>query len=540
MLQTIVDKMNEMAADVDNLNNKFETVQSMIKETVSEELAVREKQWETENVSLRARIDRSEHSEEMRARRGKRNNIVLRGLQPLTENVEAGISTWLAANLQVDAQVVDATVIKPLRGPELIIANIASADAKRKVMSTKKTKLASTNFSIRSDLTNAERAVQREIYTIADAERERRGGGPFVAHTDSHPHHCAAPLLPLSIPLPVPLSLQELLLPADDTPAYTKDDHAPFSFWNLRGSSTLNLVPSRALHDLQHCAFLCFSESWAHEEIRNIPATLQDFTLFQKPASKEKLLGRANGGLGVFANPAISSHSTKCAETSCYLAVKCLIDQMQLIIISVYISAVTFPDDLECLRTYISVTLNNVDGPLIIGGDFNARIGNENQTNAKALADFDSSATKYTLDETLNKQGRLLLREFEHLGLTYSLCLLIFFLLEMGVAIIGFVFPHSLQSLLEESFTDKIIQTYREDPDLQNFIDFGQKEFKCCGLSQIGYLDWGKNEYFNCSSPSSESCGVPFSCCINATNIAVSFLEPPDFSQKFAIFRMLE
>lgn len=48
----------------------------------------------------------------------------------------------------------------------------------------------------------------------------------------------------------------------------------------------------------------------------------------------------------------------------------------------------------------------------------------------------------------------------------------------MGVAIVGFVFPHTLQSLLEESFTDKIIQTYREDPDLQNFIDFGQKEVK--------------------------------------------------------------
>ena len=60
----------------------------------------------------------------------------------------------------------------------------------------------------------------------------------------------------------------------------------------------------------------------------------------------------------------------------------------------------------------------------------------------------------------------------------YSLCLLVFFLLEMGVAIVGFVFPHTLQSLLEESFTDKIIQSYREDPDLQNFIDFGQQEVR--------------------------------------------------------------
>lgn len=47
-------------------------------------------------------------------------------------------------------------------------------------------------------------------------------------------------------------------------------------------------------------------------------------------------------------------------------------------------------------------------------------------------------------------------------------------------------------------------------------------QFKCCGLSQGGYMDWGKNEYFNCSSPGRESCGVPFSCCINTTDISVS------------------
>ncbi|KAK7863700.1 hypothetical protein R5R35_003086 [Gryllus longicercus] len=112
------------------------------------------------------------------------------------------------------------------------------------------------------------------------------------------------------------------------------------------------------------------------------------------------------------------------------------------------------------------------------------------------------------------------LRENTCLLKFYSLCLLIFFLLEMAIAIMGFVFPHTMQSLLEESFTDKIIHTYREDADLQNLIDFAQQEFKCCGLSSEGYMDWSKNEYFNCSSPSVEKCGVPFSCCMNATDIS--------------------
>ncbi|KAL1501822.1 hypothetical protein ABEB36_007076 [Hypothenemus hampei] len=112
------------------------------------------------------------------------------------------------------------------------------------------------------------------------------------------------------------------------------------------------------------------------------------------------------------------------------------------------------------------------------------------------------------------------LRENTCLLKFYSLCLLIFFLIEMGIAILGFVFPHSMQSVLEDNFTDKIIHTYRDDPDLQNFIDFAQQEFKCCGLSSEGYMDWSKNEYFNCSSPSVEHCGVPFSCCINATDLS--------------------
>lgn len=112
------------------------------------------------------------------------------------------------------------------------------------------------------------------------------------------------------------------------------------------------------------------------------------------------------------------------------------------------------------------------------------------------------------------------LRENTFLLKFYSRCLLIFFLMEMVIAIICFVFPQHMNEFVEYQFTDKIIHSYRDDPDLQNFIDFAQKEFKCCGLSNAGYQDWGKNEYFNCSSPSVEKCGVPYSCCINATDIS--------------------
>jgi len=97
----------------------------------------------------------------------------------------------------------------------------------------------------------------------------------------------------------------------------------------------------------------------------------------------------------------------------------------------------------------------------------------------------------------------------------YSLCLLLFFLAEMTVIALGFIYPHKLTEFLEKELSQKLIQSYRDDLDFQNIIDLIQQDFECCGLSSFGYEDWNKNEYFNCTeeNPSVERCGVPYSCC---------------------------
>ncbi len=112
-------------------------------------------------------------------------------------------------------------------------------------------------------------------------------------------------------------------------------------------------------------------------------------------------------------------------------------------------------------------------------------------------------------------------------------------------SISGFIFPHKISYFLEESLSDELIKSYRDDLDFQNLIDLVQEEFKCCGISSQGFRqetvggtesdeiftatfffpcrDWSKNEYFNCTAnpkdnPSVERCGVPFSCCISESN----------------------
>ncbi|XP_050399533.1 tetraspanin-33 [Patella vulgata] len=107
----------------------------------------------------------------------------------------------------------------------------------------------------------------------------------------------------------------------------------------------------------------------------------------------------------------------------------------------------------------------------------------------------------------------------------YYIILMILLLLEIAAIVIVFVFYYvpSARTTLglypEDTLKDAIIK-YRDDEDMQNFIDQLQIQLKCCGVSNddVGYMDWNSNIYFNCTTDTSgprspESCSVPFSCC---------------------------
>jgi hypothetical protein len=93
----------------------------------------------------------------------------------------------------------------------------------------------------------------------------------------------------------------------------------------------------------------------------------------------------------------------------------------------------------------------------------------------------------------------------------YSIMLGLMLIIEVTAAVLGYVYASKVRSQVEDT-VHHTIKRYRDDPDLQNVIDFLQQELKCCGTTS--YTDWEQNIYFNCSSPSVERCGVPFSCCI--------------------------
>jgi len=97
----------------------------------------------------------------------------------------------------------------------------------------------------------------------------------------------------------------------------------------------------------------------------------------------------------------------------------------------------------------------------------------------------------------------------------YSLTLLIFFLLEMALAALGFICPKNVNNFVQNKFSEQLISNYMDDHDFRRAIDYVQKEFECCGISSEGYRDWSKNIYFNCTDDNQSvfRCGVPSSCC---------------------------
>uniref|UniRef100_A0A3P8UTC8 Tetraspanin n=1 Tax=Cynoglossus semilaevis TaxID=244447 RepID=A0A3P8UTC8_CYNSE len=112
------------------------------------------------------------------------------------------------------------------------------------------------------------------------------------------------------------------------------------------------------------------------------------------------------------------------------------------------------------------------------------------------------------------------LRENIQLLKTFSFSLTLVFLIQLAIAIMGFSYSDQSQARgAVGKFVKKAIVHYRDDLDLQNLMDYIQKE--CCGWNN--YTDWSWNLYFNCtlSNPSTERCAVPYSCCTRVPGEAV-------------------
>lgn len=105
------------------------------------------------------------------------------------------------------------------------------------------------------------------------------------------------------------------------------------------------------------------------------------------------------------------------------------------------------------------------------------------------------------------------LRENTNLLLVFSFALGIIFFAELALGILIFMYKDKVKDEIKQNL-QLMIKNYRDDEDLQDLIDWIQRDWlKCCGVALPD--DWDKNIYFKCTEidPWIESCGVPPSCC---------------------------
>ncbi|XP_075740361.1 tetraspanin-33-like [Rhipicephalus microplus] len=107
------------------------------------------------------------------------------------------------------------------------------------------------------------------------------------------------------------------------------------------------------------------------------------------------------------------------------------------------------------------------------------------------------------------------LRENVTLLTAYVHLLTVLAILQALASVLVFYLPSWARTYVAQSVSQDMIAAYRDDVNLQSFVDWMQVEYRCCGISTEGFRDWNHNPYFACNktNDSRERCAVPPSCC---------------------------
>ena len=112
MLQEILAKITTLTNDVADMKNQLCDINATIRNIVKDEISATENEWNVERNDLSKRLEIIEHRDEIRLRHDKKNNIIIRGLSCTTENYRQEVTDMLKEKLQLEVNVVDASLIK--------------------------------------------------------------------------------------------------------------------------------------------------------------------------------------------------------------------------------------------------------------------------------------------------------------------------------------------------------------------------------------------------------------------------------------------
>lgn len=187
-------------------------------------------------------------------------------------------------------------------------------------------------------------------------------------------------------------------------------------FWNTNGIRNLfNLTDVEIEEELACRVILCLSETWCTGTLEKLPRPLDNFGIIESSAIKEKSTRRASGGLAFIYDKERVTNVKILDKNEMWITTLCAIQNTKFITISLYIKNDHYRDRLNLLTELLEDLTSTYE--LIIGGDFNARIGSIGAMDTNSFDGTPFRETRNSLDEKLNTNGWNLLSAMENLGM---------------------------------------------------------------------------------------------------------------------------
>lgn len=187
----------------------------------------------------------------------------------------------------------------------------------------------------------------------------------------------------------------------------------------MNGFNNIHVLDLSRQNFLATFDIICLSETWLNININFLPTYLNHYNYYEFPATKEAKKGRAIGGIVMLVNKALKSINV-ISKSRHWLFIKILIHNQYFVVGFVYFSPhydfgqILFEFDL-CIGEILQ---NYPDSPVLIGGDFNARIGELNQNEEVIFENSPLHHKRKSLDQTINQQGRLITEVMESQGMS--------------------------------------------------------------------------------------------------------------------------
>lgn len=136
ILKGILESLSALKVDVATVKNQLGDIRSTIKSIVAEEISAKVQNWNDKTDNFEKRIAELELCEEYRRKDMIKNNIIISGSDFEPNDVHTSIPSLLSEKLNVNARVLDVSIIKTAKG-HLTQVKLCDSESKRLVMENK-------------------------------------------------------------------------------------------------------------------------------------------------------------------------------------------------------------------------------------------------------------------------------------------------------------------------------------------------------------------------------------------------------------------